>query len=60
MKQFEDQDLVLMAQIIDQSSQKGVFKGPDLKIIGDLYTKIVGNLPKQAPKEQTKDGKKQS
>ena len=54
MKQLEDKDLVLMAQIIDASSQKGVFKAPDLAIIGDLYTKVVGLLPKQPAKAPVK------
>jgi len=58
MKQLEDKDLVLMAQIIDASSQKGVFKAPDLSMIGDLYTKVVALLPKQpAKKEETNEQK---
>ncbi len=48
MKQFEDKELVLMAQIIDQSSQRGMFKGADLTIVGELYTKTVNMLPKPA------------
>ena len=40
MKQFEDKELVLMAQIIDASSQRGIFKGPDLKTVGEMYEKI--------------------
>jgi len=58
MKQLEDKDLVLMAQIIDASSQKGVFKAPDLSIIGDLYTKVVGLLPKQPAKEEVNNEQK--
>mgnify|MGYP003132678643 CR=1 FL=1 len=54
MKQFENKDLVLIAQIIDQSSQRGLFKGPDLKIIGELYQKVVDMLPKQ-PQPQPQD-----
>ena len=53
MKQFEDKELVLIAQIIDVASQKGMFKAPDLKIIGDLFQKITGQLPKP-PKEEPK------
>ena len=58
MKQFEDQELVLMGQIIDQSSQRGVFKGPDLAIIGNLYQKVVGQLPKPKAEEDKSDDKK--
>jgi hypothetical protein len=47
---------VLIAQIIDQSSQRGLFKGPDLKIIGELYQKVVDMLPKQPqPQPQPQD-----
>ena len=52
MKQFEDKDLVLMAQIIDAATQKGVFKAPDLQIIGEFYNKIVAQLPKQEVKKE--------
>tara|TARA_B100000902_G_scaffold328882_1_gene325148 strand:+ start:425 stop:610 length:186 start_codon:yes stop_codon:yes gene_type:complete len=61
MKQFEDREIVLMAQIIDQASQKGLFKGPDLKIIGELYQKVIDMLPKQSqtqPQEDATNGKK--
>lgn len=56
MRQFDDRELVLIAQIIDQSSQRGLFKGPDLKIIGELYQKVVDMLPKQPqPQPQPQD-----
>ena len=58
MKQFEDRELVLMAQIIDASSQRGIFKGPDLKTVGEMYEKITNFLPKQAPQESSEDAKK--
>ena len=54
MRQFDDRELVLIAQIIDQASQRGLFKGPDLKIIGELYQKVVDMLPKQ-PQPQPQD-----
>ncbi len=47
-----------MGQIIDQSSQRGVFKGPDLAIIGNLYQKVVGQLPKPKAEEDKSDDKK--
>ena len=58
MKQFEDKELVLMAQIIDQSSQRGMFKGPDLKIVGEMYTKIVNMLPKPVEEKPKNDEQK--
>jgi hypothetical protein len=34
-------DLAVMIQIIDLGSEKGLFKGPDLKPVGELREKIV-------------------
>lgn len=38
------QDLVLVAQIIQLSSAKGVFRAEDLAQIGSLYNRLVGFL----------------
>jgi hypothetical protein len=34
-------DLAMVVKIIDLSSEKGNFKGPDLKPVGDLRERIV-------------------
>lgn len=35
-------DLAMVVKIIDLGSEKGIFKGPDLKPVGDLRERIVG------------------
>lgn len=35
-------DLAMVVKVIDLSSEKGVFKGADLKPVGDLRERIVG------------------
>jgi hypothetical protein len=35
-------DLAMVVKIIDLGSEKGIFKGPDMKPVGDLRERIVG------------------
>lgn len=35
-------DLAMMVKVIDLSSEKGVFKGADMKPVGDLRERLVG------------------
>lgn len=35
-------DLAMMVKVIDLGSEKGIFKGADLKPVGDLRERIVG------------------
>jgi len=48
-------DLAMVVKIIDLGSEKGIFKGPDLKPVGDLRERIVGFIQEveTANKEQT-------
>ena len=34
-------DLAMVVKIIDLGSEKGIFKGPDLKTVGDLRERVV-------------------
>ncbi len=34
-------DLAMMVKVIDLSCEKGVFKGPDMKPVGDLRERLV-------------------
>ena len=54
------QDLVLVAQIIQLTSQRGAFKAEELADVGGLYNKLVAFLqstgalnPAPAPTEET-------
>jgi hypothetical protein len=53
------QDLVLVAQIIQLTSQRGAFKAEELADVGGLYNKLVtflqstGALTPAAPTEET-------
>lgn len=58
MKQFTDQELAIIANIIDVASQKGMFRAGDMETIGALFKKITALLPKPEPKEVESDGKK--
>ena len=56
------QDLVLVAQIIQLTSQRGAFKAEELADVGGLYNKLVVFLqstgalnPAPAPTEETKN-----
>lgn len=47
-------DLAMVVKIIDLGSEKGIFKGADLKPVGDLRERIVGFVKQvEATKEQT-------
>jgi len=54
------QDLVLVAQIIQLTSQRGAFKAEELESVGGLYNKLIaflqstGALAPAAPTEETK------
>jgi len=57
MASLNIQDLAMMVKVIDLSSEKGVFKGADLKPVGDLRERIV-EFVKQVEatsKEQTNE-----
>jgi len=54
------QDLVLVAQIIQLTSQRGAFKAEELEQVGGLYNKLIAFLqstgaiaPPAAPTEET-------
>ena len=47
-------DLAMVVKIIDLGSEKGIFKGADLKPVGDLRERIVEFVKQvEAAKEQT-------
>jgi hypothetical protein len=55
------QDLVLVAQIIQLTTQRGAFKAEELADVGGLYNKLIAFLqstgaltPPPAPTEETK------
>jgi len=55
------QDLVLVAQIIQLTSQRGAFKAEELESVGGLYNKLIAFLqstgalaPPASPTEETK------
>lgn len=39
-------DLAMVVKIIDLGSEKGIFKGPDLKPVGDLRERLVEFIKK--------------
>ena len=55
------QDLVLVAQIIQLTTQRGAFKAEELADVGGLYNKLItflqstGALTPAAPTEETKN-----
>lgn len=51
MKQFTDQELSIIANIIDVASQRGLFRAGDMEAVGALFKKITASLPK--PAEET-------
>lgn len=55
MKQLTDQELNIIANIIDAGSKRGIFSAGDMKTVGELFNKIVAMLPKPEVKD---DGKK--
>ena len=58
MKQFTDQELTIIANIIDVASQKGMFRAVDMVSVGALFKKITASLPKPQAKEEQSDGQK--
>ena len=49
-------DLAMMVKVIDLGSEKGIFKGADLKPVGDLRERIVEFVKQvEAAKEQTNE-----
>ena len=58
MKQFTDQELTVIANIIDVASQRGMFRAGDMEAVGALFKKITASLPKPETKEVESDGKK--
>lgn len=38
-------DVATTAQIIDICSKRGAFKGEELSVVGDLFTRLVAHLP---------------
>lgn len=44
-------DLQVMVQIIDLASEKGVFKGPDLKAVGETRERIIEFIKANAPQQ---------
>ena len=43
------QDIQILKNIIDASSQRGLFKGAELKVVGDIYNKLQHVLEKAKP-----------
>jgi len=54
--QFDTQELKLIAQIIDVASQKGLFRAPELMIIGALHKKTVEQIQAAEPTEEKANG----
>lgn len=48
-------DLAMVVKIIDLGSEKGIFKGPDLKPVGDLRERMVAFI-QSVEQQQTKEG----
>ena len=44
-------DLAVAVQIIDLASEKGLFKGGDLKPVGDVRERLVEYIKQNAPAE---------
>ena len=47
-------DVATTAQLIDICSKRGAFKGEELSVVGDLFTRLVAHLP-TPPAEDVKD-----
>ena len=50
------QDVTMIVQIIDITSQRGAFRGEELAGVGLLRNKLVEELKKVQPELQTPDG----
>lgn len=48
-------DLVVVVKIIDLASEKGVFKGVDLKAVGEVRERMVDFIKASSPDETTGD-----
>lgn len=46
-------DLQLIVQIIDLGAERGLYKGADLKTVGDLRERIIGFVKANAPQPAT-------
>jgi hypothetical protein len=42
-----------MVQIIDMAAEKGLFKGPDLKLVGDLRDRVITFVQTNSKQEET-------
>ena len=52
MKQtLTDQELAVIARIIDTATQRGIFRAAELTTVGKPFEKIVSILPKKEDKE---------
>ena len=51
-------DVATTAQLIDICSKRGAFKGEELSVVGDLFTRLVAHLP-TPPDEDAKDAKEE-
>lgn len=48
-------DLVVVVKIIDLASEKGVFKGVDLKAVGEVRERVVEFIKASSPEETAGD-----
>ncbi len=48
-------DLAVMIQIIDLGSEKGLFKGPDLKPVGELRERLVAFIKSTQTEESANE-----
>jgi hypothetical protein len=46
------QDLAVAVQIIDLASEKGLFKGGDLKPVGEVRERLVAFIKENAPQDK--------
>ena len=50
-------DLAVAVQIIDLASEKGLFKGGDLKPVGEVRERLIAYIKENAPVEETTETK---
>ena len=55
MSQITIQDFATMIQIIDAGAERGQFKGPELRVVGDLRDRLV-EFVKERQEEMAKQG----
>lgn len=58
MKQFTEQEMAIIANIIDVASQRGLFRAGDMETVGALFKKITAQLPQPEAKEAKADEQK--